>query len=154
MFSITDNDYVAAVIAVPVVGHAERANLVAAAFFSQARKQWQIEGRLLVENSSRPFDCRDRRFWFSTAKTFRNESDVVDELRRLWKGYQRENRRVDKRLKKHHGFRLVRAKGPTALLRTLNTIPGFRLNTMPNTPGGEVKSYGQGELPTGLGEEP
>jgi hypothetical protein len=154
MFTITDNDYVAAAFALPVAHLAERGSVMAAAFFAEARKHWRIEGRLLVENSPQPFDRHDRRYWFSTAMTSSKEDEAVDELRRLWKEFQRANGWGDKRLKKHHGFRLVRGNGPTALLRTLNTIPGFRLNAMPTMPCGEVTSYGQGELPTGESEEP
>jgi hypothetical protein len=153
MFTITDSDYVAAIIGMPIVYRDELASLVAAAFFSEARKQWLIEGRLLIKNSPQPFDPRDRRLWFSTTKPFRKESDVLDELRRLWKRLQQANRKLDKRLKKHHGFRLVRAKGLMAVLKMVNTIPGFSFNIMPITPGGEVKSYDQGEFPSGDTEE-
>jgi hypothetical protein len=150
MFTIKDNDYVAAIIGMPIVYRAEIASLLAAAFFAEDRQQWLIEGRVLQQanrNPPQPFDPRDQRWWFSTTKAFRNESDVVDELRRSWKRLQQANRKFDKRLKKHHGFRLVRAKGLMAVLKMVNTIPGFRINVEPITPDGEVKSYDQGELP-------
>jgi hypothetical protein len=52
MFTITDNDYVAAVVGMPIVYRGKSGNLLAAAFYSEARQQWLIEGWVLLENSS------------------------------------------------------------------------------------------------------
>jgi hypothetical protein len=149
MFDIKDNDYVAATFAIQVLYFESPASMWVAAWFSEEKQQWQVLGRLLVEHSLEPFDENDQRFWFKPPETPRSEAEAVDVLRQFWKECQRQNRKDDKeaakQLEKHHGFRLVRGQGVKALLRAMNTIPGFRQNFI--LPDGETDSFEQGDLP-------
>lgn len=147
MFSSRNEDYVAAVVGVPIPG---LVNLAGIAFFSQSRKTWLVEGRVIIEDSTERIEQFDKRT-FIKGKPCNDEIEALNQLRHIlvqfreWYGDE---------IDSPDGFRLVRKVGLDAACEAWNSIPGVTIGRHDPEYGALATPHALGITDPAEGEQP